>query len=110
MGEAEEEELEPEGSCDSCLLLLRLTESAVGASISTMASLRLSAPPSVGTLGRRECRAVTPCADWGSFSDKGSAWARTGVGSWDGDSESDTDAFADAFDAYSFGEKDDSEE
>ena len=66
----------------SPVLLLRPTERGVarptGPSISTMATLRRSAPPSVGTLGRLECRAATLCP-WplaGCFSDVGSASTR----------------------------------
>ena len=58
-----DEEKSTEDLPSSPLLLLRPIDSGVvvaGASISTIASLRLSAPPSEGTLGRRECRAVWP--------------------------------------------------
>ena len=56
-GSAAEAEAETAPSRLPLLLRPRESGAVMGGSISTMASLRLSAPPSVGTLGRRECRA-----------------------------------------------------
>ena len=78
----EEAELSTRDLPSNPLLLLRPTErgATAGGSISTMASLRLSAPPSVGTLGRRECRAASPWPCVG-LSDRGSRSAPArGVG------------------------------
>ena len=90
-------DMDEEALDSSPLLLLRPTErccvgDGAGASISTMASRRLSAPPSVGTLGRRECRAASPRArgcPWGC-----SALVRPGVSACAADATSEERALA----------------